>query len=151
MLKFNGLQYYFLALLMISSTFSQAEQITSDNNVRFIDGSNLIIKDKRISLYAITVPELGSFCDERKQKFDCGLIARSSLMDMSAGAKIICQKASAPHNEKKYKCLSNGYDLSEGMVYTGWAKPLDTAPQHFQKLAREAKIKKHGIWRILNK
>ena len=133
---------------MFASVGARGEQIISNSSIRFIDGSNLIINGREIALYAIKAPEMGAPCDPGKQKYDCGLLARSSLMDMSAGATIICNRAPAPHDKNKYKCLSNGYDLSEGMVYTGWAQPLKSAPALFKKLAREAKDKRRGIWRI---
>ncbi len=138
-------------MMCFVATSAHAGQIALNNDVRFIDGNNLVINGKAIKLYAIKVPGLGTFCDAKKQKYDCGKISRSSLMDMSAGAKIICKQAPAPHSQNKYKCLSNGYDLSEGMVYTGWATPLETAPQLFKKLAREAKEKHRGMWRISQK
>ena len=137
----------FFTIMIISSVSAYGEQIISDNNVRFIDGNSLIIKGKSVSLYGIQAPVLGSLCGSDK-KYDCGLIARSSLMDMSAGATIICDRAPAPHSQDKYKCLSDGYDLSEGMIYTGWAKPLGPAPDLFKKLAREAKARRRGMWRI---
>jgi len=137
----KGLCFILFACVMSASSIS-------DNDVKIVDGNNLIIKDKTMALYAIKAAELGTYCDTTRRKYDCGLIARSALMDMSAGAKIICTQASAPHNKNKYKCLADGYDLSEGMVFTGWAKPLDSAPALFKKLAREAQEKRRGMWRL---
>ena len=145
---FKSLSLTLASLVMFFSVTAHAQQIVSDNDVGFIDGGTLTIKGEALVLYAIKAPALGSYCNPRLKKYDCGLISKSSLMDMSAGAKITCSPAPAPHN-KKYKCLSNGYDLSEGMVYTGWATPLETAPDLFKKLAREAKQKRRGMWRIL--
>jgi endonuclease YncB( thermonuclease family) len=140
--------FFAISTILIATPFTAfGGQIVSDNNVSFIDGNNLEINGKPIALYAIEAPALGTLCETGKKQYDCGLIARSSLMDMSAGAKIICDKAPAPYNKEKYKCLSDGYDLSEGMVYTGWAKPLGSAPELFKKLARQAKEKRRGLWR----
>ncbi len=144
---FKGLRLTFVGVSMFISAAAHAQQIASSNDVRFIDGDSLVIKGRSIALYAIKAPELGTYCDSKIQKYDCGLISRSSLMDLSAGAQIICSRAPAPYDKEKFKCLSDGYDLSEGMVYTGWAKPLDTAPDLFKKLAQEARKKRRGMWR----
>jgi len=148
---FKNLRFLLFAIMTFSSVGAYSEPIISNGNIRFIDGNSLIIKGKSISLYAIQAPDLGTLCGTVDKKYDCGLIARSSLMDMSAGATIICDRAPAPHARDKYKCLSDGYDLSEGMIYTGWAKPLGTAPDLFKKLAREAKARRRGMWRIFAK
>lgn len=137
-----------LALTLLISVPATAGPVTSDKNLRYIDGNRLLIKGKEISLYAIKAPELGTFCNPKKRKYDCGKIARSSLMDMSAGAKIICHPVTAPHDPGKFKCTAGGYDLSEGMIYTGWAQPLKSAPAYFKKLARQAREKRRGMWRI---
>ena len=134
-------------MVLISAT-AHGQQIVSDNDVGFVDGATLTIKGKSFELYAIKAPQLGSYCNPRLKKYDCGLISKSALMDMSVGATIVCSRAPAPYNTEKYKCLSDGYDLSEGMVYTGWAIPLETAPDLFKKLAHEAKEKPRGMWRI---
>jgi len=146
----KGFSLTLASVAMFISVTAHAQQIVSDNDVGFIDGGTLTIKDRSFVLYAIKAPKLGSYCNPRLKKFDCGLISKSSLMDMSVGAKITCSPAPAPYNNKKFKCVSNGYDLSEGMVYTGWATPLETAPDLFKKLAREAKEKRRGMWRILS-
>ncbi len=145
---FKSFSLTLASVAMFISATAHAQQIISDNDVGFIDGGTLTIKGAPLVLYAIKAPELGSYCNPRLKKYDCGLISKSSLMDMSAGAKITCSPAPAPYSPNKYKCLSNGYDLSEGMVYTGWATPLETAPDLFKKLAREAKEKRRGMWRI---
>jgi len=146
-MSFKNLSFTVLGILIVSSVSVFGGQTVSGDTVRFIDGNNLEINGKPIALYAIKAPVLGTLCQSGANKYDCGLIARSSLMDMSAGAKIICTPASPPHNEAKYKCLSDGYDLSEGMVYTGWARPTDSAPELFKKLARQAREKRRGLWR----
>ncbi len=144
---FKNLSFAVLAMVISTSVPAMSGQSVSGESVRFIDGNNLEIDGKPIALYAIQAPVPGTLCQFGKKQFDCGLIARSSLMDMSAGAKITCDPAPAPHNKDRYKCLSDGYDLSEGMVYTGWAKPLSSAPELFKKLARQAKEKRRGMWR----
>ncbi len=145
---FRVLFLVLVGMVMLIPAPAQAQQIVSDNDVGFIDGGTLTIKGRAFALYAIKAPQLGSYCNPRSKKYDCGLISKSALMDMSAGATIVCSPAPAPYNKDKYKCLSDGYDLSEGMVYTGWATPLETAPDMFKKLAREAKEKPRGMWRI---
>lgn len=136
---------------LVTSIAAQGEPVISAKDVRIIDGNNLVINGRLISLYGIKAPELGTSCGSNTKTYDCGLIARSSLIDMSAGARIVCTQAPARHNKNKYKCLSNGYDLSEGMVYTGWASPLNSAPQLFKRLAQEAKDKRRGMWRLSHK
>lgn len=136
-------------LAFIASSAAYADQTFTSNNAQTSDGNSLVIDGKTLPLYAIDAPHPGTFCDASRKKYDCGKMARSSLLDLTAGSTVVCKAAGKPHKTNSFRCLSNGYDLSEGMVYTGWATPSSTAPKLFDKLARQAKEKRHGMWRLM--
>ena len=49
-----------------------------------------------------------------------------------------------PTNPPAAHCLSNGYDLSAGMVHTGWARATGAAYREIETKARAAR---RGMWR----
>ena len=44
-------------------------------------------------------------------------------------------------------CWAEGYDLSEGMVYTGWALPVERGEERYSRQLEQAKSNGHGLWR----
>jgi endonuclease YncB( thermonuclease family) len=70
-------------------------------------------------------------------------MARASLLDLTAGARLVCRQAGG----EQYRCTAGGYDLSEGMVYTGWAVPLPGAPPAYARVLADARARPRGIWR----
>ena len=136
----------FLSLLGTNNAW--AGQSLTASAIVANSGNSLVIQGKTIQLYGISVAKLGAFCDEQKKKYDCGLMARSSLLDLTAGATVSCQLSGAKLTPNTYKCLANGYDISEGMIYTGWATPTSDAPKLFETLALKAKQRRLGMWRL---
>jgi len=114
--------------------------------VEVIDGNTLIVGASRHTLYGIKAPSLGETCMVRGAMRDCGLIARSSMLDLTAGATVVCDRAPGAAASRS-RCRANGYDLSEGMVHTGWARALADGPRRFKRIMAEAKDRKRGMWR----
>jgi endonuclease YncB( thermonuclease family) len=75
---------------------------------------------------------------------DCGRIARAGLMDLTAGGQVTC--VPAPGHPGTSLCRSDGYDLSEGMVHTGWAQASPDAPRHLEELMIVACRHGRGLW-----
>ena len=44
-------------------------------------------------------------------------------------------------------CTAAGYDLSEGMVYTGWAMVQPDASDRYGAIEKQARAAKRGLWR----
>ncbi len=108
-----------------------------------IDGNTVILNGQRFTLVGIAAPKPGFECTIRGAVRDCGGIARAALLDLMAGAKIECVLATP----RRYRCTANGYDLSEGMVYVGWAVPLSNAPVKYNSELNRAQARNHGLWR----
>ncbi len=111
-----------------------------------VDGDTLLVDGKIRNLVGVRAPRLGERCRVRGRQRDCGLIARASLLDMTAGATVVCKRVSAAP-AARYRCLADGYDLSEGIVHTGWARALPDAPARYRDIMREAQARKRGMWR----
>jgi len=70
-----------------------------------------------ILLGGIAAPKPGDKCAIRN--------ATTALIDLTAGAEVRCQThgGANPKDIMLATCTASDYDLSEGMIYTGWARP----------------------------
>ena len=116
----------------------------SGEKATILTGQSLELGDARHRLYGIDAPRPGDMCRLRGALRDCGRLARAALMDLTAGAVIVCSPS--PTGTNGSRCLANGYDLSEGMVYTGWARARPDAPERLSRLTSEARRKRRGLW-----
>ena len=110
--------------------------------VMVIDGQNVQVDGRSFRLTGIAAPALGVRCRIRGHEQDCGRIARAQLLDLTAGATVECRDLAT--DPAAAHCLSNGYDLSAGMVHTGWARATGTAYREIEAKARAAR---RGMWR----
>ncbi|MDJ0936282.1 MAG: thermonuclease family protein [Kiloniellales bacterium] len=108
-------------------------------------GDLIEIEGRRFRLYAIDAPEPGQRCLLRKL-YDCGAVSRSALLDLTAGIPVTCELLPAEGPEVA-RCVAAGYDLSEGMVYTGWALADRAVSEHYIAFEQEARTRNHGLWR----
>ena len=122
-----------------------AQQLTGE--ARVVDAATLSIDGRSVRLYGIATPVLGDMCPLRGTRIDCGHIAATALMDLVAGTRITCTILDGEREPPLARCLSGGYDLSEGMVYTGWARPLPEAPANLRDAEKAAREGRHGLWR----
>ncbi|MBL4665874.1 MAG: thermonuclease family protein [Sneathiella sp.] len=106
------------------------------------------IAGKSFRLYGIVTPRLGHVCKNKSGKnFDCGAIAVTALKDLTAGAVVHCKHMKpSTVQDTPARCLAAGYDLSKGMVYTGWAIPKTKEYSLLMKNMEKAKLRKHGLW-----
>lgn len=113
-----------------------------------ISGDEIELAGQRLRLAEIDAPELGQMCTFRDRLYSCGEIARAALLDLTAGVKVSCRTLGpGPRGTKFARCFAQGYDLSEGMVYTGWALAEPGAAQDYGRKQAEAERKRHGLWR----
>lgn len=111
-----------------------------------IDGDTLVIAGRLLDLQGIEAPEIGRRCRLRDKDFDCGQISRSALLDLTAETEVICH-VDASLTPGTARCLADDYDLSEGMVYTGWALADRDVGQHYLDLETGAQAAQRGFWR----
>ncbi len=121
----------------------RAETPVTAGTFRIPDGNHVIIQDRRYRLTGIEAPMPGEKCHLRGKIRDCGIFARAALLDLTAGATLVCRST----GDSAYRCRADGYDLSEGMAYTGWAVTRPGAVRRYRSVMREARRKKRGFWR----
>ena len=122
---------------------AHAADVLTTKTFTVVDGNRIAIDGRELRLDGIIAPELGRQCMLGGKARDCGLIAKAGLLDLTAGATVTCRKAGA----ETHRCTADGYDLSEGMVYTGWAVPLDGAPKAYWRVLKGAQDRPRGFWK----
>ena len=119
---------------------------------RIIDGDTLEVQGTLIRLYGIDAPELGQTCRIGERAYDCGKIARTALLDLTAGVTVSCKLAPAGTEGSDTDghighCSADGYDLSEGMAYTGWALASRTVSERYVAFEERARAAGRGLWK----
>ncbi len=121
---------------------------------RVIDGDTIAVAGRTLRLHGIDAPELGQACSIRGRAYDCGMVARTALMDLTAGTPVACQlldgAATLSDTEPPgpaARCAAAGYDLSEGMAYTGWALADRDATARYVRLEEDARERGRGLWK----
>lgn len=113
-----------------------------------ISGDELVVAGTLVRLAEIDAPDLAQRCVLGKKLYNCGEIARAALLDLTAGAKVHCKAVDRkPQGHWRGWCYAEGYNLSEGMVYTGWALAEPDATALYAHKQAEAERKNHGLWR----
>ncbi len=109
-----------------------------------VDASTIAIAGQEVRLYGIRTPAPDAQCAFRQKTIPCGRVARSALLDLTAGARVRCTTVGEDaHGQTTAVCRANGYDLSEGMVYTGWARAVSARYQRFET---DSKARRRGLW-----
>lgn len=115
---------------------------------KVMSGDTLEIGGQRIRLAGIMAPVDGQSCRVGGRSYDCHYISTTGLMDLTAGAVVRClPQGQAPDGVLVAICYAGGYDLSEGMTYTGWALAYPRAGNPYLEFEEQARKGKHGLWR----
>jgi len=120
-----------------------------------IDGDTIEVQGVAVRLYGIDAPELGQTCRIGQHAYDCGKIARTALLDLTAGVPVICklvppETAGDPDDGPEGRvgrCSADGYDLSEGMAYTGWALASRRVSGRYVGFEDQARTAGRGLWK----
>lgn len=122
-----------------------------------IDGETLDVGGTRVRLYGIDAPDMRQRCEIRGRAYNCGRISRTALMDLVAGVKQVSCRLRDPANaattnEKRKSaplatCAAGRYDLSAGMVHTGWALAWPRTGTVYAKIEKKAAKERRGLWR----
>ncbi len=134
------------AMILVPVVAAQAQTV-AEGPPEVIDGETVRIGGETFRLHGIDAPDLAQTCELRGRSYNCGRVSMTALMDLVAGVNIRCVPRSTSAAAPTANCFATGYDLSEGMVHTGWALAM---PRHGTKYARiEAKAKnaKRGLWK----
>ncbi|MCH7542204.1 MAG: thermonuclease family protein [Proteobacteria bacterium] len=134
-----------LALILLSAGSALAEMT---GPAKAIEGDVIEIGGERLRLFGIDAPEPEQSCTILGNSIDCGHIAKTALMDLTAGATVVCR----PTGKKRRglavaTCSVDGFDISENMVHTGWALADPEDGSRYLAKQQEAKRAKRGLWR----
>ncbi len=133
-------------LVMVSTTRADAQEITGSPTV--VSGEILEVGGTRLRLAGIDAPEPGQTCSVNNRSYDCGRISATALMDLTAGVEVRCAPdADRAETPAIATCFAGGYDLSEGMVYTGWALADPRSGQRYKDLEKGAEKARRGLWK----
>jgi len=111
------------------------------------DGRTLTVAGQSFQLLGIAVPAPGALCQRQDRPFDCGKVATSQLADLTVGATVRCVPVgNADAGHRLARCSVDGYDLSGGMVYTGWARADRNQTDRFDGTEAEARRAGRGLW-----
>ncbi len=145
-----------LALALVAGPPGTAARAEVTGPPRVIDGEPLEVQGVVIRLTGIDAPELGQVCRIGSRAYDCGNIARTALLDLTAGVTVRCELApvspggSPEGNDadgRIGRCSADGYDLSEGMAYTGWALALRRVSERYVVYEEQARSAGRGLWK----
>ncbi len=136
-----------IAWLLVIAVLLGAQPALAGTPATVIDGNTLVVAGARLRLYGIDAPDLDQPCRLRGRTQACGVIARAALMDLTAGAELDCEmRGRDAAGRTLATCTAGGYDIAEGMVYTGWALALDGAPARYHTVERQAEAARRGLW-----
>ncbi|MDA1101966.1 MAG: hypothetical protein O2967_23685 [Proteobacteria bacterium] len=92
-------------------------------NPEVLSGDTLSIAGVVLHLSGIDAPEKGQLCRVPSGRaFDCGLVSKTVLLDLTVAVSVSCRLTGGiRENLPEARCFAAGYDLSKGMVHTGWA------------------------------
>lgn len=135
-----------IALAVAPGVGAETPAVTGAPTV--IDGETLEVAGRRFRLFGIDAPDLRQTCVIRGRAYNCGRVSRTALMDLVAGVKVTCRpRKSAPGHDTLAICRAGGYDLSAGMVHTGWAMAFPRIGTDYARIERKAAKAKRGLWR----
>ncbi len=118
-----------------------------EGEVQVIDGNTIDLAGQRVRLIGIIAPGLDSQCQIGGKSMACGRISRSALLDLTAGQTVRCDIVEGPGKATLARCRAGGYDLSEGMTYTGWARARGSSGERYRRFEADARKYHRGLWR----
>ena len=135
-----------LGAVVAGPAFADEAPITGSATV--IEGDVLEVAGARFRLFGIDAPEIDQSCEWLKAgAIPCGEIARTALMDLTAGAVVTCRaKARAPSGEAIAICFAGLTDLGWNMVHTGWALAARDVTDDYVAKEAEARSGRRGLW-----
>jgi endonuclease YncB( thermonuclease family) len=144
-----------LAAALAPVATAAAEAGRNAGPARVIDALTLRVGGVVFRLFGIDAPDPDQVCERRGRSLPCGDIARTALMDLVAGAVVICtpvrgQKGGADRIGRVIaRCESGGFDIGTNMVHTGWAlADPDTGTARLRRTQAKARKRQAGLWRL---
>lgn len=141
-----------LCLLAAPAFAGEAAAAGLSGTPEVIDGDTVIVAGETVRLFGIDAPEMGQHCAIGARTYDCGAVSRTALLDLTAGTPVTCElmksAGGADNREgKPGRCFAAGYDLSEGMAYTGWALAERDTTDRYVSFETGAQKARRGLWK----
>lgn len=138
-----------LALLVLIAAGAARAQQQVAGPATVLAGDRLVVAGQSLRLVGIVVPAEGQRCLIRARLYDCAKVSATALMDLTAGVPVICrlEGPAAADGARPARCRAEGYDLSEGMVYTGWALADPATGSRYAPFQDGAKAEARGLWK----
>jgi endonuclease YncB( thermonuclease family) len=139
-----------LAAVWLLATTGHPAPAEMAGRPKIIDGDTIELHGQAIRLYGIDAPELGQACTIQQRTYDCGMVARTALLDLTAGVAVTCRVLAAEPSAgeaRPGRCFAQGYDLSEGMAYTGWALAQREVSERYLVFEERAQAAGRGLWK----
>jgi endonuclease YncB( thermonuclease family) len=116
--------------------------------VSIIDGDSIRLGDRRVQLYGIDAPELDQHCQVNGQNVACGQISRQTLIDLTVGVLVQCDRLDIDRSGRDVsRCSADGLDLSSAMVRSGHAVAYRENSMDYVPDEDSAKAQKFGMWK----
>ena len=114
-----------------------------------IDGRTLEVGGKRFRLWGIDAPDLDQTClTARGDRYYCGRIAKAGLIDITVGSTVECRPLAQDTDYIWFAtCAAAEFDLSRGMVHSGWALADRTRTQDYVDTEYKARKAGRGLWK----
>jgi len=128
---------------------AQSDQVIS-GAPSVIAGDLLEVGGTRVRLYAIDAPEVDQMCERKGKQYPCGTVSIAALKDLTAGlTRVTCfPTGKTADGTLIARCQDpQKFDLSQQMVYTGWALALPDAATLFHDLQQKSQTAKRGLWK----
>jgi len=137
------------AVLLPVATGATAPAAELTGRPQIVSGDTLVLAGQRLHLYGVDAPEPGQECRLGNGRvYDCGLVSRTALMDLTAGVPITCRTQHVgPGEGIAAACFADGYDLSHGMAHTGWALADPETGGRYLRAQENARTARRGMWR----
>ena len=135
-------------MVFVTGTGSAAP-VTVTGKPEILSGDTLSVAGTVFHLQGIDAPEKGQLCQVSSgRSFDCGLVSKTALMDLTAAVSVSCRPTGALRDGlPEAQCFAAGYDLSKGMVHTGWALAWPRTGTIYGRVEITANKASRGMWR----
>jgi endonuclease YncB( thermonuclease family) len=140
-------------ILMLGMPFTSGPAAAAptiiQGNPEVLSGDTLSIAGIVLHLSGIDAPEEGQLCRVPSGRaFDCGLVSKTALQDLTVAVSVSCRLTGGRReNLPEARCFAAGYDLSKGMVHTGWALAWPKTGSTYSAVEITARKARHGMWR----
>ena len=136
-----------VAVVMLAAAAGAARAQEVVGRATVIDGDTLEVAGQRFRLFGIDAPELGQSCPLRDRMIDCGLVASTQLSDLTAAATVTCEAVERRADGVVIaNCTSDGFNISENMVYTGWARADERVSRRYSGAQARSQRARRGLW-----